>query len=179
MRMQQYYYPDSVKQKWYFLCFVFLLVACTSGPSLTTSSPTARKSVLSQPAPLSSPPSVSQTCQLTLFAPAQGSQLPEAQGKAVHAEVWVLFFADPRSLQSGKEVKIVWRMTGSGTLQVVAHHAGNVQVRPVWGPDEHGGSSWNRPGAEWGTGFKFPARGCWDLHATRGVAAGDVWVTVQ
>jgi hypothetical protein len=174
--MHIHQYPTAFREGWYFLCFVLLLAACTTSPSTTAASPTPQKSALSQAASLSSPPPVPETCQPTPFAPDKVSQAPEAQGKATNAELWVLFFADPQSLHTGQEVKIVWRMTGSGHLQVVARHAGDVQIKPVWGPEDHGGSNWNRPGAEWGTGFKLPSPGCWDLHATRDAADGDVWI---
>ena len=54
----------------------------------------------------------------------------------------------------------------------------NHQVPSSWGPDRHLGSNWNRPGAEWGTGFTFPVAGCWDLHATSDNAFGDVWLKI-
>jgi hypothetical protein len=101
------------------------------------------------------------------------------QGQATHAELWALFFADPQSIHIGQEVKIVWRMTGSGSFQIIARHTKGIRTRPIWGPEEHGGSSWHRPGDEWGTGFKFSTTGCWNLHATRNKAAGDIWIMVQ
>jgi hypothetical protein len=60
----------------------------------------------------------------------------------------------------GKQVKIVWRMTGSGILRLQADGPGGIKRKPLWGPDRHGSSSWKRPGAEWGSGFVFPRSGC-------------------
>ena len=51
-------------------------------------------------------------------------------------------------------------------------------ARPVWGPEAHGGSNWNKPGQEWGAGYVFTSPGCWDLHADRGSAYADVWIRV-
>jgi hypothetical protein len=45
--------------------------------------------------------------------------------------------------------------------------------------EKHGGSNWARPGTEWGTAFKFPTAGCWDLHVTGGKTVGDVWVIIS
>jgi hypothetical protein len=125
---------------------------------------------------------VPETCQATPLTSGNANKantFPEAQGKATNAELWALFFADPLAIHTKQEVKIVWRMTGDGDFHVVARHAGNREIKPVWGPEGHGSSNWNRPGGEWGTGFSFPTSGCWDLHATRDTAAGDVWIMVQ
>jgi hypothetical protein len=81
----------------------------------------------------------------------------------------------PFSIQ--QEVKIVWRMTGNDDLQVTGLGPGRTRISAKW-ITYHTSSNWNRPGAEWGTGFVFPQAGCWDLHATRGSSAGDVWVLV-
>jgi hypothetical protein len=75
-------------------------------------------------------------------------------------------------------VKIVWRMTGSGDFTIVALGPSGMKVPPSQGPNAHLGSDWNRPGDEWGTVFTFPLAGCWDLHATRGNAIGDVWLKI-
>jgi hypothetical protein len=78
----------------------------------------------------------------------------------------------------GDEEKIVWRMTGTGPLTLEAIGPGGIRRRPIWGPNFHEGSSWNKPGDEWGAGYVFSAPGCWDLHAARGSATGDVWIQV-
>jgi len=69
-------------------------------------------------------------------------------------------------------------MTGTGDFSIVASGPSDMKVSPSQGPAEHLGSNWNRPGDEWGTVFTFPSAGCWDLHATRGSASGDVWLKV-
>jgi hypothetical protein len=103
----------------------------------------------------------------------------EVQGTAQGGELWALLMpvGDP-PLRSGVEIKIVWRMTGSGDLNLTANGATGGIVRPTWGPDKHSGSTWNRPGAEWGAGFVFPAAGCWDIRAARSDLTGHVWLIV-
>ena len=101
------------------------------------------------------------------------TQLPEVRGRSSNGELWALLF---NSLRSGQEIKIVWRMTGTGDFHVVAVGPQGQHLAPVWGPEAHLGSNWERPGGEWGTGFTFPVAGCWDMHATRDDTSGDVWL---
>ncbi len=92
------------------------------------------------------------------------------------AEGWALIFlnlpgppGDPLVIPASEEpVKIVWRLTGDGdvTFRATDPH-GNIQEL-AWGPDAHGGSSWLRPGDEWGTGWLLDIPGCWTFEATRG-----------
>ena len=77
-----------------------------------------------------------------------------------------------------EEVKIVWRITGSGQLRLTAVAPGGGTHPLQWGPDEHLSSSYRRPGAEWGAGYLFTQPGCWDLHAIRGKATADVWLNI-
>lgn len=99
--------------------------------------------------------------------PAPSFLLPEAQGVGRGVSLWALFFAE---LKRGQEIKIVWRMTGAGDLSMQATGPGGATASPVWGPRSHGGSSWQRPGDEWGTGWVFPSAGCWIVRATRSVS---------
>ncbi|HLZ63373.1 MAG TPA: hypothetical protein VKR06_41090 [Ktedonosporobacter sp.] len=178
MQTHKYHPYNAFRGKWYLLCLILLLAACAGGPT-TTASPSPQKTTSGQVTPTPPLSSIPETCQPTALTTNTTTSIPEAQGKATNAELWALFFADPQSIHTGQEIKIVWRMTGSGDFQIVARHAGNIQVKPIWGPDAHGGSSWNRPGSEWGTGFNFPSPGCWDLHTTRGAASGDLWIMVK
>ncbi|MBA2680481.1 MAG: hypothetical protein H0U76_19060 [Ktedonobacteraceae bacterium] len=170
------YHSNTILKGWSLL--VLLLTACSTSPSNASSSAT-QKPTQTHVTAISSPPSVPATCQPTPLTSNKADQLPEMQGKATSGELWALFFADPQSIRVGQEVKVVWRMTGSGNFQIVARHAKGIQMQPSWGPEGHGGSSWHRPGDEWGTGFKFSSTGCWNLHATRDKAAGDIWIMVQ
>ncbi|WP_203860263.1 hypothetical protein [Plantactinospora mayteni] len=106
---------------------------------------------------------------------------PEVRGVAnAGNSFWGLLF--PRggpSLTTGRDEKIVWRMTGSGTLSIRATGPGGVTIEPVWGPSGHSGSTWTRPGDEWGTGWNFPTAGCWTVRASRsGGATGSAVLRV-
>lgn len=100
----------------------------------------------------------------------------EAQANSTTGhEVWALFFntwplgpGEPVRIPVDEEVKIVWRSTGEGPFAVEANGPGTETIDPVWGPDPHGGSNWDRPGEEWGTGWLFPAIGCWTFDVSRG-----------
>jgi hypothetical protein len=94
----------------------------------------------------------------------------------VDATFWALFFGG--KLTAGKEVKVVWRMTGTGDLTITATSADGKVVKPVWGPEAHSGSSYQRPGDEWGTGWVFPTAGCWTVNATRAVGKGALAIRV-
>lgn len=99
--------------------------------------------------------------------PAQAHDGSEAHGGGPGTDLWALFFLTESPLRRGVETKIVWRMTGAGDLTMAATGPGGARTTPVWGPQAHGGSTWARPGDEWGTGWTFPAAGCWTITATR------------
>ena len=46
----------------------------------------------------------------------------------------------------------------------------------AWGPEEHGGSNYDRPGREWGTGFVLDAIGCWQLTFATDTTEASVWL---
>lgn len=81
---------------------------------------------------------------------------------------------------SGEETKIVWRLPydGGDRPQFVVTSQDGTAGTLDFGPEPHGGSSWARTGAEYGTAFVFPKPGCWDLHVTTGKTTGDVWIVV-
>jgi hypothetical protein len=88
--------------------------------------------------------------------------------------LWALFF--PRQEQSapvvaGTEIKIVWKIGGSGDFTVKATGPDGADATLTWGPIGHGSSTWERPGSEYGTGFLFPTPGCWTVTAQR--ASGE------
>jgi hypothetical protein len=92
---------------------------------------------------------------------------PEQKGSG---SLWALYFPtvnEPPFVRANREAKIVWRMTGTGEPTIVADGPGGGTVKPVWGPEGHGGSTWTRPGDEWGTGWNFPTAGCWTVRADR------------
>jgi hypothetical protein len=147
-------------------------------PAVTTQSP-AGFGALGQPS--CEPPSPRNEAGQTF--PARG----EVFGTATGGQLWALFFtgewASSRSAVLaavvGRNVKIVFRMTGFGTFDVGAIGPNALGVEPVSGPTFHTSSTWTRPGREWGTLWNFPQPGCWRIHAKHGIVTGDVWVLVK
>ncbi len=83
-----------------------------------------------------------------------------------------------KPVRINEQVKIVWRITGAGELSLMSI-APDGRTQPLqWGPDLHLSSTYHRPGQEWGAGYLFSQPGCWDLHAVRGNANADVWLSV-
>ncbi|TXK43198.1 hypothetical protein [Nonomuraea sp. C10] len=116
-----------------------------------------------------------ETCNGTeLLTPADG--FAEVRGTSEDAELWGLLFAEV-PFEAGAEVKIVWRMTGDGPLKVSATGPGGKRAKLVW-LEDHGGSNWRRPGYEWGTGWVFPAPGCWKVELSRTRGSGHAWLRV-
>lgn len=96
--------------------------------------------------------------------------------------LWALLFpAEGQPTPTvGKEFKIVWKIGGSGDVTFTASGPDDATTTPAWGPIGHGGSSWDRPGTEFGTGWVFPSAGCWQIEATRtDGTAGGVGVAVR
>jgi hypothetical protein len=102
----------------------------------------------------------------------------EIEGTSSNAELWALFFG-PSPIHAGDMLKIVWRMTGAGAFHISGTGPAGAPAPLTFGPDGPRGSSWTRPGDEWGTGFTFPRAGCWDMHAVRNTLSGDVWLLVE
>ena len=92
-------------------------------------------------------------------------------------ELWALLFFGQAVVN--EEEKIVWRITGTGEKPIVqAQYEDGTIVLPVWGPEYHDSSTWERPGEEWGTGFKFPKSGCWAITVTSGSTSGQIVLDV-
>ena len=183
--------------RWRSLCLLLLLTLLTAcSTSSPTSSPPAAQNLTpalspavtsptaQNPTPVLSPTITGPTapglknCQPA--SPIDNSSVgPEVQGTATNAELWGLIQSTSGVPPlANTMVKIVWRITGSGFFDIVALGSHGMKVPPSQGPTRHLGSNWNRPGDKWGTVFTFPAAGCWDLHATRDNAFGDVWLKV-
>ncbi len=90
-------------------------------------------------------------------------------------ELWALVFG---RLQTGRTIKIVWKVTGEGPFRAAAFHPKGTWLEPAWGPELHGSSNWERPGREWGAGFQFPLAGCWHVRVSAGSASGHFWFEV-
>ncbi len=117
-----------------------------------------------------------QTCGQAQPSPSK-SGFPEVRGVATHGvKLWALLFYHPPAV-AGTDLKIVVRMTASGPFHISAIGPGGQFGRRLW-IEPHTGSNWNRPGDEWGTGWKLPTAGCWRLHVTRRHARGNIWLQV-
>ena len=111
---------------------------------------------------------------------ALGSMGPEITGRGRGAQLHGLLMVPRLPLTAGRRpAKIVWRMTGSGPLTLAAYDAGGRKVPLAWGPEEHGGSNYHRPGDEWGGGYRFPRPGCYRLTMHRTVGSAEAWIRVR
>ena len=80
----------------------------------------------------------------------------------------------------GSTTKMAVRMTGTGALEVHVIAPDGSQRPLDWGPDAHGGSTFHRPGEEWGIGFSFDEPGCWQIAFERdGGDRADFWFDVD
>jgi hypothetical protein len=102
---------------------------------------------------------------------------PEVGMDNSRGSIWALFF-DAVPPQANQEIKVVWRMTGDGDFNFQVSDMQGRTVPLVWGPEPHGSSSWNHPGNEVGTGFKFPHSGCWQIHVAKSDVDADLWLEV-
>ena len=102
---------------------------------------------------------------------------PEVGLDSPRGSLWALFFS-PVPPPAGKEIKVVWRMTGLGGFTFRVSDAAGMVVPLAWGPARHTGSNWDHPGDEVGTGFNFPHAGCWEIHVARSDTSGDLWLEV-
>lgn len=91
------------------------------------------------------------------------------------------FGPDADSIVAGPEsMKMAVRMTGSGALAVHVIAPDGSERSLDWGPELHGGSNFDRPGAEWGIGYTFDEPGCWQIAFERGEAdRADFWFDVK
>jgi hypothetical protein len=171
------------------LVSVLTIAACsaTSHPSSqappqsSSGTPSASSALVSSPPAVATSPAAGVThgpCPGTanLGGGSNSGGFPERQGVGDGATLWALFFTDEVTV--GQQAKVVWRMTGSGGLSISATGPGGQVLTPTWGPESHTGSSWNRPGDEWGTGWDFPTAGCWTINAKRTTGTGYLVVRV-
>jgi hypothetical protein len=159
---------------------IILLAGCSASPPRASTAGASETPLPSQSATTTDPVAVSaeSACVFPSASPGTTTSLPEVRGVARDAELWGLLFA-PSPFPTGKTIKIVWRMTGSGPLRVSATHPDGTRATIAFGPEEHSGSNWKRPGDEWGTGLVFPKSGCWKVHLSRDTGTGDVWLPVK
>jgi hypothetical protein len=104
----------------------------------------------------------------------------EVRGATRSGSLFGLLFGERVPPRARDEIKIVWRMTGTGPLKVRLVGPNGRRKPLTFGPTAHGmGSSYQRPGDEWGTGFRFDSSGCWHIRLTRSDNVGDVWLDVR
>ena len=109
-------------------------------------------------------------------APPSPSSGYETFGTASGAELWALVqFGKP---VVGKDVKIVYKLTSVLPQVFYAVSPDGRRLAPDWF-QAHSGSTWQRPGFEWGAGFTFDVPGCWRIHAGAWPAQGDLWLVVD
>jgi hypothetical protein len=152
-----------------------LAVAGCAADGGTGTAITASPTPTASPTLTASPATTTVACNGTPLILGKG--FPEVQGTSGNVELWGLIFG-PVPMPHGKEQKIVWRMTGEGPLEIKATLPDGTSAKRVW-LEEHGGSSWQRPGYEWGTGFVFPKRGCWKVELKRTRGEGHFWLPVK
>lgn len=145
--------------KFFIIWMVILSMAGLTGCSAPASKPLATATVA--------------TCQPSQVQISK-IEFHEIQGKMkADGEMWALLFFD--KAHAKEDLKIVWKITGSDEkFTVQARNDAGTVIFPIWGPEDHGGSNWQRPGHEWGTGFNFPEPGCWTLTAVRGAVIGEI-----
>src|SRR5258707_15716369 len=89
--------------------------------------------------------------------------------------VWVWIESVTRPLaRVGSLVKVVWRMTGTGAPRAELSGPGGRRAQLSFGPEPHSASTFDHPGAEYGTGFTPTAPGCWRLTMRRGEVESSV-----
>jgi len=91
--------------------------------------------------------------------------LPEAEASG-DLQAYGLAFTTIPLRASPATVKIVWRVSGEGDLMISSRSPSGADVSPTW-LEYHGGSSYDRPGTEWGSGWVFDEPGCWTIRLTR------------
>jgi hypothetical protein len=157
---------------------VSAVTACTSGVRSTQTASRAATATSAVPGAVRAlgAPGCHPASPITLWSP----YVPQVEGTGHGATLWgLLMFPHPLPARAGDQEKIVWRMTGTGVVLTLQAIGPDGKQHPLaWGPAAHLGSSWDKPGDEWGAGYVFTAPGCWDLRAIRGHATADVWIRV-
>jgi hypothetical protein len=176
------------------LVLASLTVACSNSSNSSESPQTAGPSTTVRPATTTMPighntvpatpvdqlPLGAAHCSPPSPLGSSNNGFPETKGTTVN-DVQLYGLVMPAAglpLRVGEEIKFVWRMTGHGPLAVTATSSSGAPTSPTFGPEEHGGSNYDRPGDEWGTGYRFTEPGCWRLHLARDDTQGDVWFNI-
>lgn len=158
-------HPAGVRWKWAVAAGLLACTACSAeaAPPATASS--------AEPLAGGAGSAPGRSCGPTL-GPAGDIAVPTVKGN-----LWALPMGQLPAA-TGRELKIVWRATGTGALTLRAELAGQPEVDPSWGPEYHTSSNFDRPGEEWGSGFVLPAAGCWKITAMRAGMQGTLRIQV-
>lgn len=120
-------------------------------------------------------PGPSETKAPIAACPATADAAPTTrQGLGRGVEMWALLFPTEPQLTANRELKIVFRLTGGQDVTVTANGPGGKEILPVWGPEWHGSSTFDYPGAEFGAGFTFPEAGCWRIRVVNESGVGEL-----
>lgn len=104
----------------------------------------------------------------------------EIHARSTDGEVWGLALGPgPVPPHAGETLKIVWRVTGSGPLEIRFTDPVGRRHPLTFGPEAHSSSDYQRPGDEYGSGFRFTSAGCWHIQLHRARTTGDVWIDVS
>jgi hypothetical protein len=153
---------------------VIALAGCTDSErsvhptttTTTTTSPSPSPSILG---PLGKP-----GCKPA--SPFSSMELQGTPGEPGTSLYGLAFLQAGESFAVGVEVKVVWRMTGKGDLKVRLIDPAGRPKALAWGPEVHSGSTYHRPGDEWGTGFTLDQPGCWEIRFSRDTSHASVWI---
>jgi hypothetical protein len=152
---------------------VFSLAACSSGSSHSTLSTPPRPTQVATTQVLGteavSPADSNRCINAALGRNVQGMNTNVTVGATIESSTGLPILAK-------HDVKIIWDMAGTGPFYVFGLGPRGIRLLPFQGPLVH--LTANGTGAEWGTLFNFPVAGCWDLHAMRDHAFGDLWLDV-
>ena len=160
------------------------LAGCTSASVTPTGSATPTARAPSSSAPDSSAPQLGPLgapgCSPASPIVTGGDGFPEVQGTGTDGStLYGLIMASTVPLAASDDTaKFVWRMTGDGAVTVRVTDPAGHEKTPAWGPERHGGSTYHRPGDEWGTGIVLSEPGCWTVHLHRSTGDADVWLDV-
>ncbi len=103
---------------------------------------------------------------------------PVIQGLGDGVQAFAMIEASSIPPHVGDQIKVVWRLTGSGTPTFSTDGPDSRKASLLFGPQSHEGSNWNEPGDEWGTGFEFPSPGCWQIAVARGSGSAKIWLAI-
>lgn len=147
------------------------LAGCTG--SEPSARPTATRTTTPFPAPSLGPLGRPGCKPASPFSSMELQGTPGERGTSLYG---LTFLREGERLGAGEDLKVVWRMTGKGDLHVRLIDPDGHDKALAWGPEPHGGSTYHRPGDEWGTGFRLDRGGCWEIRFSRDASHARVWI---